>query len=241
VAIACEVRLVGEVSVIRCTGSIVMGTESTALFELVEERLARARGVVLQLAGVDYIDSSGLGLLVRLLRRIETAHGRLALCLLPPRVALLLSTTKIHSIFEIHESKEEAIAALHHPRQSEGGSIEFVYPNVLCALESTNLLSYVSELLSQAGYAALSANNLPDASTILRLLAQPKVVISTPEFYAGAEAGFLRLLDTAHVLDLPPEFSTANVDASAQALLTAVRGVIGDPPRAGTSIDPALR
>jgi anti-sigma B factor antagonist len=232
VAIAFEVRLVGEVSVIRCTGSIVMGTGSTALFDLVEERLTRARGVVLQLAGIDYIDSSGLGLLVRLLRRIETAHGRLALCLLPPRVALLLSTTKIQSIFEIHESEEEAIAALHRPRRSEGGSIEFVYANVLCALASADLLSYVSELLSQAGYAVLTADNLADAGTLLRLLAQPKLVVTTPEFCANADAAFSRLLGTAYVMDLPPEFSTASVDASAQVLLTAVRGAIGNPAQA---------
>lgn len=231
VAIAFTARRVGDVSVIRCTGRIVMGAESAALGDLVEERLARTRSIVLQLAQIDSIDSSGLGLLVRLQRRVETAHGRLALCLPSARVVYALQTARMHTLFEVYDAEAVAIEALHRPMPSAGDAAGFVYANVLCALDEPDLLSYVSELLTQVGYAVLAADNRADAETLLRVLAEPKLVITTPAFRGGASAPFMQLLAAACVLDLPPAFSTANVDASAQALLGAVSREFGAPSR----------
>lgn len=229
VSLSCAARRVGDVSVIRCHGRIVMGAESTTLVEAVEHRLARTRSIVLQVSGIDSIDSSGLGLLVRLLRRVETSGGRMALVAPSPRLAYALQTARMQTLFETFISEEGAIEALHRPRPAEGIPVGFVYANVLCAIESPDVLSYVSEVLSQVGYAVLAADNVTDAATLLRVLAEPKLVITTPDFRAAGDAAFQRLLGTACVLDVPPGFSSANVDASAYALISAVRREFGGP------------
>lgn len=210
-----------------------MGSESTTLLDVVERRLARTRSIVLQLVEIDSIDSSGLGLLVRLQRRVETAGGRMALCMLSPRLAYALQTARMQSLFETFISEEGAIEALHRPKPSDRTPVGFVYANVLCALESADLVSYVSEVLSQVGYAVLAADNVADATTLLRVLAEPKLVITTPDFRNAGDGEFQRLLGNAIVLDVPPAFSAANVDASAHALISAVRREFGGPAAAG--------
>ncbi len=241
-ALSFEVRQVGNVSVIRCVGRIIMGADSTALSRVMEDTLTRTRDVVLQMAGVDYIDSSGLGLLIRLLRRAETGGGRIALCALTRPVSLPLRLTNMASLFEIHEFEDEAIAALHLPAGAAGGSLGFAYANVLCATDAADVLSYASELLRQAGYGVLTAANATDAATLLALLAPPRLVVTTRAFREASDERFTRLLATAQVMDLAPEFSRANVGASAQALLGAAHNAIGPPAPTGihTSHPPRL-
>lgn len=234
-ALSFEVRRVGKVGVIRCIGQVIVGADSAALYRVVEDVLPHTRRVLLHMALVDFIDSSGLGLLIRLLRRAQTSRGRIALCSLAPNIVVILRKTRLDSIFEIHEREHEAIAALHRPTESDGGSFGFEYANVLCAAGSADILSYASELLRQAGYAVLTAANVPDAVTLLNVLARPKLVVATREFFEDPTLS--RVLGTVSVLQLASEFSQASVGASAEALLAAVRGAIGapapaNPPRA---------
>lgn len=216
----------------------MMGSESNVLLDAVERRLQRTRSIVLQLSQIDTIDSSGLGLLVRLQRRVETAGGRMALCMPSPRLAYALQTARMQSLFETFLSEEGAIEALHRPQPSDNTPVGFVYANVLCALESADLVSSVSEVLSQVGYAVLAADNVADAAPLLRVLAEPKLVITTPEFRASGDAEFQRLLGTAVVLDVPPGFAAANMKANVHALISAVRREFGGSATAGP---PTLR
>src|SRR4051794_40859682 len=78
-------RPVGDVTVITCRGRIIEGPESAALQEHVGVQ-SHDRCIVLNLCEVDFIDSSGLGLLVRLLTRCRAAGGDLKLCAVPGRI-----------------------------------------------------------------------------------------------------------------------------------------------------------
>ena len=73
-ALRLESRPVGDVLVIQCTGRIVAGNDVYALHAQVGDSLAHHADVVLQLDGVEFVDSSGLGALVRL-RRAVAAHS----------------------------------------------------------------------------------------------------------------------------------------------------------------------
>ena len=231
-AFSLAVRRVGNVGVIRCTGRVVGGPESAALPKAVEDLLPRTKRMVIDMAGVDFIDSGGLGLLVRLAKRIQTSGGRLALCAPSRRVAVSLKVTNLDSLFAISEFEDEAIAALHQPVGSEGVSFEFVQANILCAAASPDLQSYVSELLSQSGYAVLTADSVADAVTLLKF-SRPKLVITTHEFRMAPDPAFTSLLAATHVLELSPEFSHAEAGASAPALLAAVRDAVGPPNQTG--------
>src|SRR2546426_12543585 len=104
-----ESRPVGDVLVIRCNGRIVAGEEVQARPNHVKNTLTEMREVVLHLQDVVFIDSSGLGTLVRLLQQARVSGGELRLCNIPQPVRQTLTLTNILNLFPTYESEADAI------------------------------------------------------------------------------------------------------------------------------------
>ncbi|MBI2435730.1 MAG: STAS domain-containing protein [Candidatus Hydrogenedentes bacterium] len=87
---------------------------ATAEVELAFSALVQkdARKVVVDLAGVDYISSSGLRVLLMLWKALEKTHGQLRLCGLVPFVVEVFGISNFDKIFSIHGGVEDALAAL---------------------------------------------------------------------------------------------------------------------------------
>ena len=64
---------------------------------------------MLNLSGVSYIDSGGLGTLVALYTSAQTNGGKIKLASLTPRVGDLLQVTKLVTIFEVYDNEEQAV------------------------------------------------------------------------------------------------------------------------------------
>ena len=75
-----DTREVGRVTIVRCNGRIVAGRESDSLREHIAWLLRDRRSLVLHLGEVGFIDSSGLGTIVRAFSSTRQAHGELKLC-----------------------------------------------------------------------------------------------------------------------------------------------------------------
>ncbi len=101
-------RTLGGVVIIDCYGKIVMGEETAVLRHQVKDLLNESRQIVLNLADVNYIDSSGLGTLVGLYSSARNAGGEIKLAALTGRVKDVLQITKLGSIFEFYNTAEEA-------------------------------------------------------------------------------------------------------------------------------------
>jgi anti-sigma B factor antagonist len=99
------------VTVLQCNGRIVFGEEAAMLRETVKNLLAETRSIVLNLGGVSYIDSGGLGTLVGLFSSVKAAGGEVKLANLTQRVHDQLQITKLVTVFEVHESEEKAAEA----------------------------------------------------------------------------------------------------------------------------------
>jgi anti-sigma B factor antagonist len=104
-----ETRHLGDVIVIHCEGRIVYRDEASALTRVVTEALKNTRDVVLDLEGVQRIDSAGLGELVRMHRAADACGSRLKLAGVHPKVMQVLRLTNLASTFEIHPSLVEAL------------------------------------------------------------------------------------------------------------------------------------
>jgi anti-sigma B factor antagonist len=89
-------------TVVRCSGTIVSST-TQSLKTAVRPLLQDSKLVVLDLTGVNYIDSSGLGALVGLYVSAKTAGCRLKLVNLNQRIKELFSITRLAPLFEGHE------------------------------------------------------------------------------------------------------------------------------------------
>jgi anti-sigma B factor antagonist len=69
------------------------------------------RCVVVDLAGVKFVDSSGLGALLSCLRQVGERKGMLKLCEMTRTVRALFELMRMHKVFVIHETRDEAVAS----------------------------------------------------------------------------------------------------------------------------------
>jgi anti-sigma B factor antagonist len=97
------------VTVVYCNGRIVFGEEAANLREQVKNLLTTQKHIVLNLGGVSYIDSGGLGTLVGLYTSARAAGGDIRLANLTQRVGDQLQITKLVTVFDVHDSEEKAI------------------------------------------------------------------------------------------------------------------------------------
>ncbi len=101
-----ESRPVGEVLVIKCAGRIVAGNEVFTLHAQVGDSIEKYGDIVLQLDEVEFVDSSGLGALVRLMQSARKKAGDLKLCGVSERIRKTLQMTGLLSQFETYDSVE---------------------------------------------------------------------------------------------------------------------------------------
>jgi anti-sigma B factor antagonist len=107
-------REVGDVTVIDMDGRITLGEGSALLRDLIRENLARGRKkIVLNLAGIVYIDSTGLGELVSGYRLIKSEGGEIKLLNLNKKVTDLLQITRLYTVFDIHNQETQAVTSFH--------------------------------------------------------------------------------------------------------------------------------
>lgn len=103
------VRTVDDIVVVDCAGRIIFGEESADLRDTVRMVITQSKRVVLNLSGVTYIDSGGLGTLVALYTTARNNEGSIKLANLTQRVGDLLQVTKLVTIFDVYESEEDAL------------------------------------------------------------------------------------------------------------------------------------
>ena len=108
-ALKITTKQVGDVTIVYCNGRIVFGEEAASLREKVKSLLPQSHNIVLNLGGVSYIDSGGLGTLVGLYTSARGAGGDIKLANLTQRVNDQLQITKLVTIFESYESEEKAV------------------------------------------------------------------------------------------------------------------------------------
>jgi anti-sigma B factor antagonist len=107
-------RTVDGILVLDCSGRIVFGEESASLRDAVKKFIADGKNrIVLNLSGVNYIDSGGLGTLVALYTTARNAGGSIKLANLTQRVGDLLQVTKLVTIFDVYDSEDEALQSFH--------------------------------------------------------------------------------------------------------------------------------
>lgn len=103
-------RKVEGVSIIDLTGRITIGEGTVVLRDAVRSLLQKQeRNILLNLADVSYIDSSGIGELVSSFTTVRNQGGKLKLLSLTKKVHDLLSITKLLTVFEVFDDEVQAI------------------------------------------------------------------------------------------------------------------------------------
>jgi anti-sigma B factor antagonist len=103
-------RKAGDVAVVDFSGKITLGEGSAVLRKTVRELIERGdRKILLNLADVDYIDSSGIGELVSAYTAVQGVSGELKLLQLTRRVHDILQITRLFTVFDVQSDEETAI------------------------------------------------------------------------------------------------------------------------------------
>ncbi len=106
------------ITVLQMKGRITLGKEATALREKVAELAANnERNLVFNLAGVDYIDSTGLGALVMCVTSVRKINGNVKLVNLNRRNIELLVMTRLATSFEIFTDEGDAVGSYYPDRK----------------------------------------------------------------------------------------------------------------------------
>ena len=103
---------VGDVTIVAPKGSIDINTRAI-LKEALDGLIDTGRTVVLvDFSSVDFITSTGLGVLLGFAKRVEEVDGKFALCSLGDDIRSVFDTVGFTSFFAIHQSTKEALASL---------------------------------------------------------------------------------------------------------------------------------
>jgi len=103
-------REVSHVTVLDINGRITLGDETGLLRSAVRNLIAEGKKkIVLNLAHVDYIDSSGVGELVSSFTAVRNAGGELKLLSLTKKVHDVLYVTKLYTVFDIKDDEFTAV------------------------------------------------------------------------------------------------------------------------------------
>ena len=105
-----EERAVGDVLILDVKGRITLGEGDELLKDKVNSLLNQGqKKIVLNLAAVPYIDSAGLGEIVRTYTTVSRQGGNLKLLNLTKRITDLLAISKLLTVFETYESENDAV------------------------------------------------------------------------------------------------------------------------------------
>jgi anti-sigma B factor antagonist len=105
-----EERIIGDVTVLDLKGKMTLGEGDELLKDKINSLIHQGqKKLLLNLEGVPYIDSAGLGEIVRTYTTVSRQGGNLKLVNLTKRITDLLSITKLLTVFETFETEPEAL------------------------------------------------------------------------------------------------------------------------------------
>ncbi|MFZ3341237.1 MAG: STAS domain-containing protein, partial [Terriglobales bacterium] len=201
---------------------IVAGNEVFTLHSSVGDSIVKYGDVVLQLDQVDFVDSSGLGALVRLMQTARAKGGDLKLSGVCPRTLKTLEMTGLVKQFEIYEAVEEAITAAYLGSRYSKGLTGDARPRILCIYESNDVCTFLREVLCSAGYNALTTMSIDDARILLKATKAKQVILSAKlqTVYGKSTKKMLEEIDPqVKIMVLDDNFAAQDPGEAAEKLL----------------------
>jgi anti-anti-sigma factor len=224
-----ETRPIGEVYVVQCCGRLVSGNEVFTLHSQVQDAIEKYGDVVLQLEKIEFIDSSGLGAIMRLMQAARAKGGDMKLCGLTPKIRKILELTHLISQFETYDCMEEAITAAYLGSRYSRGKTGDARPRVVCVYPSLDVCAFLREILCGAGFNALTTTATDDAPILLKATkAKLAVVSSRIQIVRGRplRQAFQEIVPDVQILTLDDRFATEDPGEAAEKLLKDVNAMM---------------
>jgi anti-sigma B factor antagonist len=210
------------VLIVECRGRIVGGSEGESLLAILhKDSFRNLKKVVLEMGGVDRLDSTGLGLIVRYANSLRQRGGDLRLAAVTPTIMEVLQLTRLDSILKIFSSEDEAVLSFLE-RHSGPACVPCGAGCVLLVDQSPDFCAFASAMLTQHAYDVKVASLVRDAR-ILLMVDKVDFVLVGPTTRADALdqtlATFRTLAPAAKVLAVDPALKTSDPHHAGEILL----------------------
>jgi anti-sigma B factor antagonist len=107
-----DIRTIGDARILDCSGKITLGEGTMSIRNNVRDILkSGAKKIVLNLADINYIDSSGVGELVSTYTSVVNGGGQLKLLNLTKKIREVLTITKLLTVFEAFDNEKAVLAS----------------------------------------------------------------------------------------------------------------------------------
>ena len=120
-ALALDISRTDDIVVVQCRGRIVFGEEADELRRVVLGLLNETKRIVLNLAAITHIDSSGLDTLVASFISARNRRAEIKFAALSPAVHRVLTSTNVDRLFELYDSTEDAVKSFHPRPEAAAG------------------------------------------------------------------------------------------------------------------------
>ena len=105
-----QIEAAGDVVVVAVVGQLVVGNRQEFKQSVLDEVERGARRILVDFSDTGYVDSSGLGALVSLTKRLREVGGELRLAALNEDMRTLFELTRLDTLFRLYGSRAEALA-----------------------------------------------------------------------------------------------------------------------------------
>lgn len=225
-SLSVDSRACGKVYVVKCMGRIVAGDESQTLEGAFTRAVQNSNRLVLDVAEVSRVDSSGMGLLVRFLSRIKSNGGDLRLAAPKAFFRTLLQLTKLSTVFRVYDSEEEAIVSFLKEPAGITKDATPAGPLVLFVDQSPDLCAFVRRVLNGHGYEVVSSCRVHDAKLLLHAADVSYLVLGPNCSNLPCEkviAELMPLAKNAKLVQLQSGFHIDDAEKAASGLLQQLR------------------
>lgn len=117
-----ELHYIEDIAVVRLRGELREEAASKLVSELLDQLAAQAPRVVVSLADVEYVSSSGIGSLVRLYKDIRDRGGEMCIAAISPRLRNVFELAGVNLLFPFAEDEAQAVAQLRAKSAQAGGA-----------------------------------------------------------------------------------------------------------------------
>ncbi len=101
------------ITILHLSGKIMGGPEATEINEKINQLIdSDNKKIVIDLVNVDWMNSSGLGILIGAVTVLKNSNGLLCLINVSDRIKNLLKITKLNTVFDIYDNFDEAAASI---------------------------------------------------------------------------------------------------------------------------------
>lgn len=113
-------KIEGDVAILTLSGNMMGGPETSDVHEKVKSLIAdEIKRVVIDLKGVKWMNSSGLGILMACMTSLQNSGGKLKIASVTEKVKSLLMITHLIRIFDTYENAERAVASFYEEEHSK--------------------------------------------------------------------------------------------------------------------------